>query len=204
MSTAERKAFLREAGRKRWLSAGSADDLAAKGLAIQERFLSAFPPIAGSTIALYAPVRCEVGTELIRAACLAAGARLYYPRALKDRSLLFLPHGEKDRWVEGRFGIMEPEAPPGTEGRTEGFDLVVVPGLVFDRKGGRLGQGYGYYDRFLSGPGAGSIKAGLAFSWQVVPEVPVDAWDVPLNVLVTEEETLWISGTPLSAGASAT
>jgi 5-formyltetrahydrofolate cyclo-ligase len=64
---------------------------------------------------------------------------------------------------------------------------VVVPGVAFDRKGRRLGHGYGYYDRFLATLPDEAVRVGIAFLHQVVPEVPVDAWDVPVHSLVTEE-----------------
>lgn len=159
---------------------------AEKSVKAQERFLTAFPPAPGMKIALYSAARGEVGTDVIRARCLGAGARLYYPGTREDGSLLFFHHGANDGWVRGRFGIREPLVGPGREGIRGGFDLVVVPGLAFDAAGRRLGQGHGYYDRFLSGLGGKAVTVGLAFSWQLVPEVPVDPWDVPVDAVVTE------------------
>jgi len=149
--------------------------------------LSSFPPRPGQKIALYSAVRGEVGTDRVRERCLASGARLYYPRMCDDGNLSFYRHEASDGWEQGRFGIREPRVVPGVEGVREGFDLVVVPGVAFDAAGWRLGRGHGYYDRFLRGLGGGSLAVGLAFSWQMVPEVPVDAWDVPVDAVVTEE-----------------
>jgi 5-formyltetrahydrofolate cyclo-ligase len=73
---------------------------------------------------------------------------------------------------------------------------VVVPGVAFDRKGRRLGQGFGYYDRFLGALPEGVTRVGLAFWHQVVPEVPVDAWDVPVHALVTEEGVIRAARAP--------
>jgi len=186
MFVGERKAFLRLSERRRF-GAGEPDrERAARSLQVQERFLSAFPPAPGLKIALYSAVRGEVGTDRIRERCLAEGAWLYYPRMIEDGNLTFFRHGEKDGWERGRFGIREPLVVSGTEGIRKGFDLVVVPGLAFDAAGRRLGQGHGYYDRFLFGLGGTAVTVGLAFSWQLVPEVPVDAWDVPVDAVVTE------------------
>jgi len=75
----------------------------------------------------------------------------------------------------------------------------VIPGLAFDRRGNRLGHGFGYYDRFLGGLPPGVPRVGLACACQLVTEVPVDAWDVPVHALVTEEGVIRVvkaSGSP--------
>ncbi len=195
MLVKQRKASLRLTERNRlrpgWNSAADRDG---RSLAAQDRFLSAFPPIPGRRIALYAAMRGEVGTDRIRSRCLAGGVHLFYPRVMEDGELSFFRHRETDGWVPGRFGIREPQAVPGDEGVRGGFDLVVVPGLAFDLHGRRLGQGYGYYDRFLAALGGTALTVGLAFSWQLVPEVPVDAWDVPVDAVVTEDGIIRPSG----------
>ncbi|HEU5359714.1 MAG TPA: 5-formyltetrahydrofolate cyclo-ligase [Candidatus Deferrimicrobiaceae bacterium] len=186
MVVEDRKAFLRLNERRRFGTGEPDRDRAARSLQVQEHFLSVFPPAPGLKIALYSAMRGEVGTDRIRERCLADGAWVYYPRMVEDGNLTFFRHEEKDEWVPGRFGIREPHVPPGAEGIRKGFNLVVVPGLAFDAAGRRLGRGHGYYDRFLFGLGGTAVAVGLAFSWQLVPEVPVDAWDVPVDAVVTE------------------
>ncbi len=187
MLVEERKALLRQAcrdlvrGRVRLASAGGDSARA------QANFLEEYPPRPGMTAALYNAVRGEVGTGRIRRAYLAAGVELYYPAVAAKGLLVFYPHRDGDRWEEGPYGIAEPARIPGLEARMDGFDLVVVPGVAFDRSGHRLGHGLGYYDRFLGGLPERVPRIGLAFSHQVVQEVPVAAWDVPIHTLVTEE-----------------
>lgn len=75
----------------------------------------------------------------------------------------------------------------------ERFDVVFVPLAGFDRKGGRIGFGKGWYDRFfsrLSASGVYPVKIGLAFSIQEVPSVPCDPWDERLDMVVTENEII--------------
>ncbi len=195
MLVKQRKASLRLTERNRMRpGCNPAADRARRSLAAQDRFLSVFPPIPGRRVALYAAMRGEVGTDRIRSSCLAGGVHLYYPRVMEDGELSFFRHREGDGWVPGRFGIREPQAVPEDEGVRGGFDLVVVPGLAFDSLGRRLGQGYGYYDRFLAALGGTAVTVGLAFSWQLVPEVPVDAWDVPVDAVVTEDGIIRPSG----------
>lgn len=195
MLVSQRKASLRLTERNRLRAGGNpAADRAGRSLAVQGRFLSAFPPVPGRRVALYAAMRGEVGTDLVRSRCLAAGVHLFYPRVMGDGELFFFRHREGDGWVAGRFGIREPRAVPGDEGVRGGFDLVVVPGLAFDSRGRRLGQGYGCYDRFLAALDGTAVTVGLAFSWQLVPEVPVDEWDVPVDAVVTEDGIVRTSG----------
>lgn len=194
MSVDERKAMLRQVERERWRSGATARERERKSRIIQGHFLRAFPPRAGQNVALYAAVRGEVETDRIRSACLAAGAAVFYPVLGADGNLTFHPHGAGDGWVEGRFGLREPEVAKGTHGSRDGFDVVVVPGLAFDGQGRRLGQGYGSYDRFLFGLGGTTPTAGLAYSWQLVDEVPVDVWDVPVDMVVSEAGVIRAAG----------
>jgi 5-formyltetrahydrofolate cyclo-ligase len=113
---------------------------------------------------------------------------------MEDGCLSFFPDGGEDGWVRGKYGLLEPRVSPGAVGLRSGFDLVVVPGMAFDAMGRRLGKGYGYYDRFLSGLAGSAVTVGLAFSRQLLPEVPVDAWDVPVDAVVTEDGVIRVSG----------
>jgi 5-formyltetrahydrofolate cyclo-ligase len=68
--------------------------------------------------------------------------------------------------------------------------VVLVPGSVFDRSGKRLGMGQGYYDRWLAAEGRKLPTIGLAFETQLVPDVPVTSLDIPVQWLVTENESI--------------
>ena len=68
--------------------------------------------------------------------------------------------------------------------------IVLTPLVAFDRAGGRLGQGAGYYDRAFT-LHAGSWRVGVAWSVQEVPRIPVDPWDVPVHAVAPEKE--WIT-----------
>lgn len=72
----------------------------------------------------------------------------------------------------------------------EEIDLVLTPGLAFDAKGHRLGRGGAYYDRFFQSPGLSAARWGLAFSLQVVEEVPIGPGDEPVDAIVTENGIL--------------
>ncbi|UWX58506.1 5-formyltetrahydrofolate cyclo-ligase [Chlorobaculum sp. MV4-Y] len=93
-----------------------------------------------------------------------------------------------------RISVSAPATPePLVLSGEERFDVVFVPLAGFDRSGGRIGFGKGWYDRFfcrLSMNGIHPVKIGLAFSFQEVPSVPSDPWDEPLDMVVTENEII--------------
>lgn len=83
----------------------------------------------------------------------------------------------------GKFGIPEPVEPV----RAGALNLILVPGIAFDRTGNRLGRGGGFYDRLLAEyPGATAI--GLCFDFQLVDSLPVEPHDRPVNWIVTESQ----------------
>ncbi|MDR0705319.1 MAG: 5-formyltetrahydrofolate cyclo-ligase [Planctomycetaceae bacterium] len=94
----------------------------------------------------------------------------------------------------GRFGILEPKQKirnnPKYHVTPEQLDVVFVPGLAFDTLGNRLGRGKGYYDRFLSQFPLNTLLIGLAFECQIVEQIPVDTWDCPVSIVVTEKRII--------------
>jgi 5-formyltetrahydrofolate cyclo-ligase len=201
MLVLERKEILRRESRIRLRERAESADPARAGDRAQDHFLREFPPLAGRIAALYCALAGEVPTDRIRRAYLAAGARLYYPRVTGKGTLAFYRHRDGDGWETGPYGIIEPSNPVGAKPRLSGWDIIVVPGLAFDRLGNRLGRGFGYYDRFLGGLPESVPRVGLAWAIQRVPEVPIDACDVPVHALVTEEGVIRVvetSGSPES------
>ncbi len=85
----------------------------------------------------------------------------------------------------GAFGIWEPLPEPTRRVLPEAFDLVLVPGLAFDLDGGRLGRGAGFYDRFLASLSPKTRLVGVALDEQIVEKTPRDAFDLPVDALVT-------------------
>jgi 5-formyltetrahydrofolate cyclo-ligase len=74
------------------------------------------------------------------------------------------------------------------------IELVVAPGLGFDRKGNRLGRGGSFYDRFFANKELKAPKCGFAFAEQVIESVPITDHDIPVDFLVTDEEVLYFDG----------
>jgi 5-formyltetrahydrofolate cyclo-ligase len=105
-------------------------------------------------------------------------ARYYLPKVAGE-GLSVHPLGPL---APGPFGLWEPTTPPVDP---KVLDLVVVPGLAFDREGFRLGHGKGYYDRFL--PQVRATRLGVVPEALLLPRLPRDPWDRPVEYLATEK-----------------
>ena len=106
--------------------------------------------------------------------------RVALPRVC-GRELTFHWVASREELSPGNFGISEPSAEASPAGNE--FDLILVPGLAFDLRGGRLGRGKGFYDRFLAE--ARGLRAGVCFDDQIVGNVPLDPHDLRMDFVVT-------------------
>jgi 5-formyltetrahydrofolate cyclo-ligase len=142
---------------------------------------------------LHRALPSEATTERLLTEALAGGRRVFAPRVDGPR-LVFLEVRPDTRWQRSAFGVLEPQA--GAElalaALSQSSTVVLVPGLAFGERGGRLGRGGGHYDRFLrEARRHGSIAAiAMAFELQMVAEVPREAHDEPVDVIVTEARVI--------------
>lgn len=120
------------------------------------------------------------------------------PAANCDNEMCLAPCACAADLKPGRYGIAEPDPArcPAIDmdaASTFAPDLAVIPGVAFDQQGNRLGHGAGYYDRFLAHPAmARTALVGLAYTFQIVPALPVAPWDRPVHALCTEEGLTWL------------
>lgn len=85
--------------------------------------------------------------------------------------------------VKGAYGIYEPRIIEPA--KVNDIDIAIIPGIAFDRRGGRLGFGKGYYDRFLSE--FHGVKIGFCYEFQLIDELPLDSHDIPMDIIITEK-----------------
>lgn len=112
--------------------------------------------------------------------------KFFLPR-VNGVNLEILPY-EESRLEIGSFHIEEPS---GDELHpVEEIEVIIVPGVAFDRKGHRLGRGKGYYDRLLQT--AAATKIGVGYEFQLVEEIPVEPHDVRMDIIITENATVII------------
>ncbi len=93
--------------------------------------------------------------------------------------------------MKGNRGIMEPDLTQCKHVPVDVIDIAIIPGLAFDEKGGRLGSGEGYYDRFIPKLSATTRKVALAFENQIVQQVPMISHDKHVDIIITEERIIY-------------
>jgi 5-formyltetrahydrofolate cyclo-ligase len=136
-------------------------------------------------IALYLPADGEIDTAPIATAARRDGKGLFLPVIRDDDSLAFAGWEENTPLAPNRFGIPEPPADAAHCDPDE-LDMICLPLVGWDRAGGRLGMGGGFYDRTLAGV-AGVLLVGLAHACQEVETLPLQAWDVRLDYVATDD-----------------
>ena len=138
-------------------------------------------------VMFYVSLKDEVSTLSMIDEALKAGKRVCVPVILKEEKRLIA--GEiKDRKKDlekQHFGIYQPAEGRVKEVPLDDIDLVIVPGVAFDKNNVRLGRGHGYYDRFLCAVPNSTKTIGLAFDFQVVNSLPKDSHDIPVWKTIT-------------------
>ena len=154
-------------------------------------------------VGLYVALRCEAETRALLDEAWEAGRKVLLPRCL-PQAAGHMEFALCSGWADlqrGAFGVLEPHPErcpvvfsPYSNTCLMRPTCLVVPGVVFDAFGARLGMGGGYYDRFLPWAVARGVQCvGFAFHLQRVAELPHDPWDVPMHAICTEEEIVWIA-----------
>jgi 5-formyltetrahydrofolate cyclo-ligase len=184
----DRKAALRVSARsaRRELSAG---ERRAASEAVVAR-LRRLPEVHGTrTVLLYAALPEEVDVGGLVAPLRAAGVRTLFPRVRGD-DLELVAASDLLTLTLGYRGIQEPVGPaidPAV------VDAAIIPGVAFDLRGTRLGHGVGHYDRLLPTFPDRCVRIGVCFSCQLVPQVPREDHDEPVDLVVTERATHRVS-----------
>ncbi|MGH8549337.1 MAG: 5-formyltetrahydrofolate cyclo-ligase [Methylococcales bacterium] len=147
------------------------------------------------TILLYLSCRSEVRTRETVHAALGGEKRIVIPYCTLDdagRNKLGLWWLESlDELIPGMWNILEPpksrRGESGKEIDPRNLDLIMVPGVAFDVRGGRLGNGQGYYDRLLAAVRPDCELIGVGFESQIFEEIPMGSFDIRLDGVITEK-----------------
>lgn len=125
----------------------------------------------------------EVNTEEMIREAIKLGKLICVPILRKDKEIMqpaiFKDHAKLKK---GPYGVLEPVTEALVD--PEELDLIVVPGLAFDKRGSRLGRGKGCYDRFLGTLSDNTPSIGLAFNFQVLPSIPTNSNDVSVKKII--------------------
>jgi 5-formyltetrahydrofolate cyclo-ligase len=130
----------------------------------------------------------EVETGPIIKKALIMGKKVVLPVTLaKDGNIKPVYLRDIKRLEKGPYGIYEPKGPSNKKSAAlKDIDLVIVPGIAFDKSNNRIGHGKGYYDNFLRRLPKGRSKIGLGFRFQLLDKVPATRRDVPLASVITD------------------
>lgn len=185
----ERKKQIREQAHANRKAQEEKDELSA---AICDKFVALPEYASAKTVMYYIDVRTEVRTRQHLPLALASGKRIVVPYCVNDVLELF--HLEDmDELAIGMYRILEPRdelrSVAAKRVPVEELDLVMVPGVAFDRRGARMGHGKGYYDKLLEHARLDTPLVALAFECQLFPEIPTQDHDVFMDKIITERET---------------
>ena len=143
-----------------------------KDLLANHRTVATFMPVAGEPAFTFALHRFLPTHRFAYPACSKVGRDLTFHFVDSPPTRLAL------------WGIPEPD-PTAPAAHPREIDAVICPGLAFDRQGGRLGMGAGYYDRFLCRTRPDALLIGIGYDWQLVDHVPMEAHDIPVHYFVS-------------------
>lgn len=156
---------------------------------IVERFMQLNEYAAAKTVMFYVDVRDEVRTRQALPAAIASGKRIVVPYCVDGELELFWLES-MDELELGMYRILEPTASMRTVERKKlqptDLDLVMVPGVAFDRNGGRTGHGKGYYDKLLQHARLNAPLIALSFECQLFDKIPAESHDIFMDKVVTE------------------
>lgn len=156
------------------------EEKVAESLSVRQH-IEALPLFATAThILLYHSLPDELPTHEVIERWHTMGKTIYLPVVVGDD--LVVRQYTPEAMQQGEFNIWEPT---GKEIDTDIIELIIVPGVAFDRHGNRLGRGKGYYDRLLSRTHATCI--GVCYKCQLAPEIPAEAHDRTMHYVATAE-----------------
>ena len=136
-------------------------------------------------VCCYVALPYEVQTWQLIQQMLAQGKRVVVPWVAGRSLRVSEVRDPSAELAPGAFGVWEPTAATRRPMRPDHVDLVLVPGLAFDRAGHRLGHGQGYFDRFLARVPRATTRIGVCFSFQLLDHLPVDPHDQAVHRVIS-------------------
>lgn len=144
--------------------------------------------IKAKNIFIYIGFGTEVDTKPIIKKALNENKKIYIPKIYKDdKSMKAIRLNSFDDLKENSMGILEPIEDNDFINKKD-IDLIIVPGVVFDEKGNRIGYGGGYYDRYLSEIQSKNNKLVLAYEFQVLDCIIEEDHDIKMDYILTNEK----------------
>ncbi len=169
----------------------SAAQVKEKSQKISKLFLDSSIYQAAKQLMIYMPLGNEVDTEVIVQSAFTDGKQLLFPVTDAESGELTPYYADENtEFKKGAFSVNEPQSERKAD--IKKIDVVVVPGIAFDRKGNRVGFGKGCYDKFLSKTDA--VRVGICYDFQLCEAIETNENDVKMDFLITENELIMLKG----------
>ena len=171
----------------------SENEIALKTRKIENRLFDFANFVEANITMLYISCPGEVSSRNIITYCLDHRKIIVLPAfdPQKFRIRLFkIDNVEKDL-KPGSRGMLEPDTARCKSVPVECLDIAIIPGIAFDEKGGRIGSGEGYYDRFIPKLPITTRKVSIAFEDQIIPQAPMESHDKHVDIIITNERTIY-------------
>lgn len=148
--------------------------------------------ICAETIFVFVSFGSEADTHRFIEKALKAGKTICVPKIrTKEQGIEVFKIDSLSDLCPGYYGILEP-----AEGcqpvASDSIDLILMPGVAFDRNGGRIGYGAGYYDRYLAKMTKMVSKIALCYNFQLFKNVPIDEFDIRIDGVITNDEVIMV------------
>ncbi|MCA9058017.1 MAG: 5-formyltetrahydrofolate cyclo-ligase [Planctomycetaceae bacterium] len=165
---------------------------------LSERIVASFMSLpeyqAAAVVMFYIDVRSEVRTRNQLEVALQSGKKVIVPWCNAEGELELFHLESMDELSLGMYRILEPRqelrSVPEKQVNVEELDLIMVPGVGFDERGGRMGHGKGYYDKLLEHARPDTPLVALAFDCQIFAEIPVADHDIFMDKVITESRII--------------
>ena len=167
----------------------TADEVTEKSAAIARSLLDISAVKDARTVCVYISAFKEPDTRGIIGALLSSGKRVAVPVTDEKSVTLSLSYIDSTSELgRGAYGIYEPTVIRRAD--ENDMDVIVTPGLAFDKRGGRMGFGKGYYDKLFEKTDA--LRIALCYDFQLLDKIPTEPHDAPMDITVTEKRVLVI------------
>ena len=163
----------------------SKEDVNLKSSLITKRFIESDLYKNANVIMLYSPIYNEVDTEKLINTCFEDSKTVLLPVTENDIITPVLTD-KNEQYEKGAYNINEPQSKKIYNKKSA--DIVIVPGIAFDKKGTRIGFGKGCYDKFLNNFNA--VKIGFSYDFQIVEQIEKSEFDIEMNYIITESEMI--------------
>jgi 5-formyltetrahydrofolate cyclo-ligase len=160
---------------------------------IEERLFEFANFLESKIVMLYVNSENEVSTANIIKRAYGFNKIVVLPAFTKGRSTMTpmkVDHPEKDL-ITGPRGILQPDRGRCKAVPLDCIDIAILPAVAMDEKGGRIGSGDGYYDRLIPDLPVTTRKVGLVFEGQLVQQVPMEAHDKHVDIIITEKRVVY-------------